>query len=51
MLDEDYLIAPSSLFYAVRKAGGLMRIKFATTQDAAFWAVFARLRDAAKPAQ
>ena len=46
MLDEDYLIAPSSLFHAVRKPGGLMRINFATTQDAAFWKVFARLRDA-----
>ena len=44
MLDEDYLIAPSSLFHALRKPGGLMRINFATTQDATFWAVFARLR-------
>ena len=48
MLDEDYLIAPGSLFHAVRKPGGLMRINFATTQDAAFWAVFARLRDAVR---
>jgi DNA-binding transcriptional MocR family regulator len=46
MLDEDYLIAPGSLFHAVRKPGTLMRINFATTQDAAFWKVFARLRDA-----
>ena len=45
MLDEDYLIAPGSLFHAVRKPGTLMRINFATTQDAAFWTVFARLRD------
>jgi DNA-binding transcriptional MocR family regulator len=47
MLDEGYLIAPGSLFHAVRTPGPLMRINFATTQDAAFWAVFARLRDAA----
>ncbi len=47
MLDEGYLIAPGSLFHAVRRPGTLMRINFATTQDAAFWAVFVRLRDAA----
>ena len=47
MLDEGYLIAPGSLFHAVRTPGPLMRINFATTQDAAFWAVFARLRDGA----
>ena len=46
MLDEGYLIAPGSLFHAVRKPTTLMRINFATTQDAAFWAVFARLKDA-----
>lgn len=45
LLDEDYLIAPGSLFHAVRKPSTLMRINFATTQDAAFWTVFARLRD------
>lgn len=45
MLDEDYLIAPGALFHAVRKPSTLMRINFATTQDAAFWSVFARLRD------
>ncbi|HQS31632.1 PLP-dependent aminotransferase family protein [Polaromonas sp.] len=44
MLDEGYLIAPGSLFHAVRKPGTLMRINFATTQDAAFWKVFARLQ-------
>ena len=46
MLDEDYLIAPGALFHAARKPGTLMRINFATTQDAAFWKVFVRLRDA-----
>lgn len=46
MLDEDYLIAPGALFHAVRKPSTLMRINFTTTQDAAFWKVFVRLRDA-----
>ena len=45
MLDESYLIAPGSLFHAVRKPGGLMRINFATTQDTVFWTVSARRRD------
>lgn len=48
MLDEDYLIAPGALFHAVRKPSTLMRINFATTQDAAFWKVFVRLRDAVR---
>ena len=48
LLDEGYLIAPGSLFHAVRKPSTLMRINFATTQDAAFWTVFARLRDAVR---
>ena len=46
MLDEGYLIAPGGLFHAVRTPSTLMRINFATTQEAAFWKVFARLRDA-----
>lgn len=46
MLDEGYLIAPGALFHAVRTPSTLMRINFATTQEAAFWRVFARLRDA-----
>jgi DNA-binding transcriptional MocR family regulator len=48
MLDEGYLLAPGSLFHAVRKPSTLMRINFATTQEAAFWKVFARLRDGVK---
>ena len=47
MLDEGYLIAPGSPFHAVRTPGTLMRINFVTTQDTAFWKVFARLRDRA----
>jgi DNA-binding transcriptional MocR family regulator len=44
MLDQGYLLAPGSLFHAARSPGTLMRINFATAQDAAFWKVFARLR-------
>ncbi len=44
MLDEGYLLAPGSLFHARRPPSTLMRINFATTQDAAFWKVFARVR-------
>ncbi|MDB5964773.1 MAG: GntR family transcriptional regulator [Polaromonas sp.] len=47
MLDAGYLLAPGALFHAARQPGTLMRINFATTQDAAFWEVFARMRDAA----
>jgi DNA-binding transcriptional MocR family regulator len=46
MLDEGYLIAPGALFHAARAPSTLMRINFATTQEAAFWKAFARLRDA-----
>jgi DNA-binding transcriptional MocR family regulator len=48
MLDEGYLLAPGSLFHAERRPGTLMRINFTTTQDAAFWKVFSRLRDGFK---
>ena len=44
ILDEGYLLAPGALFHAARQPSTLMRINFATTQDAAFWKVFARLR-------
>jgi DNA-binding transcriptional MocR family regulator len=42
MLDHGYLLAPGALFYADRKPSTLMRINFATTQNAEFWAVFAK---------
>ncbi|MDE2418591.1 MAG: PLP-dependent aminotransferase family protein [Burkholderiales bacterium] len=45
MLDEGYLLAPGALFHADRAPGSLMRINFATTQDAQFWDTFARLRE------
>jgi DNA-binding transcriptional MocR family regulator len=40
MLDEGYLLAPGALFHAERKPSTLMRINFATTQDAAFWRTY-----------
>jgi len=46
MLDEGYLLAPGGLFHAVRKPSTLMRINFATTQDAAFWKTFVKVRGA-----
>ena len=42
-LDEGYLLAPGALFHAERKPSTLMRINFATTQDAAFWKKYAEL--------
>ena len=48
MLDEGYLLAPGALFHSAQQPSTLMRINFATTQDASFWKVFARIRDNAK---
>jgi len=47
MLDEGYLLAPGSLFHARRPPTTLMRINFATAQDANFWQTFQRVRDSA----
>jgi DNA-binding transcriptional MocR family regulator len=44
MLDEGYLLAPGALFHAERQPSTLMRINFATTQDAAFWKRFTEMR-------
>lgn len=44
MLDEGYLLAPGSLFHARRPPSTMMRINFATAQDATFWKVFERVR-------
>jgi DNA-binding transcriptional MocR family regulator len=46
MLDLGYLLAPGSLFHATRQPSTLMRINFATTQDAAFWDTLGPVRDA-----
>jgi DNA-binding transcriptional MocR family regulator len=45
LLDAGYMVAPGALFHAARAPSSLMRINFASTQDAAFWVAFARVRD------
>ncbi len=45
MLDLGYLLAPGSLFHARREPSTLMRINFATTQEAQFWEDFQRARE------
>ena len=37
LLDEGWLTAPGSLFHATPRPTTLMRVNFATTQDARFW--------------
>ena len=44
MLDIGYLLAPGALFHARREPSTLMRINFATTQQAQFWNEFKVLR-------
>lgn len=44
MLDLGYLLAPGALFHASRQPSTLMRINFATTQEAQFWKVFSKTR-------
>ena len=44
MLDVGYLLAPGALFHAERQPSTLMRVNFATTQDAQFWGTLERLR-------
>jgi DNA-binding transcriptional MocR family regulator len=46
MLDIGYLLAPGALFHARREPSTLMRINFATTQQAQFWSDFKALRRA-----
>lgn len=47
MLDGGWLLAPGSLFHAQRRPTTLLRINFATSQDARFWRALAAARDAA----
>jgi len=47
MLDKGYLLAPGALFHANHAPSTLMRINFCTTQDAAFWVVFAAMKQEA----
>jgi DNA-binding transcriptional MocR family regulator len=47
--DEGWLIAPGALFHATHRPTSLMRVNFATTQDARFWQVLARTRESLRP--
>ena len=40
--DQGWLLAPGHLFHASRRPSTLMRINFATSQDARFWQAFDR---------
>lgn len=44
LLDEGWLIAPGTLFHATPRPTSLMRVNFATTQDARFWQRLKALR-------
>jgi len=44
MLDRGWLLAPGALFHATRRPTSLMRINFATTQDAQFWRALVQAR-------
>ncbi len=46
MLEDGWLLAPGALFHAVHRPTTLMRVNFATTQDARFWRAFAAARAA-----
>ncbi len=44
LLDEGWLIAPGALFHATPRRTSLMRVNFATSQDARFWRLLKTLR-------
>ncbi len=44
MLDDGWLLAPGTLFHATPRPTTLMRINFATTQEARFWQALDRTR-------
>ncbi len=44
MLDDGWLLAPGTVFHPGRRPSTLMRINFATTQDARFWHAFEKAR-------
>ena len=46
MLEEGWLLAPGALFHATPRPTTLMRINFATTQDARFWRALDHTRTA-----
>ena len=41
---DDWLIAPGALFHATHRPSTLMRVNFATSQDASFWRALDRAR-------
>jgi DNA-binding transcriptional MocR family regulator len=45
MLEDGWLLAPGALFHATPRPTRLMRINFATTQEARFWTALASERD------
>jgi DNA-binding transcriptional MocR family regulator len=45
MHDQGWLLAPGALFHAAHRPSTLMRINFATTQEARFWKAMARTRE------
>lgn len=49
MHDDGWLIAPGALFHATHRPTTLMRINFATTQDARFWQALVRARESLRP--
>jgi DNA-binding transcriptional MocR family regulator len=42
---EGWLVAPGRLFHVPGRASTLMRVNFASSQDARFWRAFERVRD------
>jgi len=44
MLEDGWLLAPGTVFHALRRPSTLMRINFATTQEPRFWRAFAQVR-------
>jgi DNA-binding transcriptional MocR family regulator len=46
LASEGWLIAPGRLFHVPSRSSTLMRVNFASAQDARFWRAFERARDA-----
>ncbi|TMH29944.1 MAG: aminotransferase class I/II-fold pyridoxal phosphate-dependent enzyme, partial [Betaproteobacteria bacterium] len=44
MLDDGWLLAPGALFHSTQRPTTLMRINFATTQEARFWRALVQAR-------
>lgn len=51
LLDQGWLLAPGHLFHATRRPSTLMRINFATSQDARFWQALGAARGASSKQQ